>query len=177
MEGSIYIYTIFFDINFLNDIKLGNDAKFVNAVFVEIDKSIIHTKKNVIVVCIYRHPWVDVCYFNVLLNNMIDFLHKNNYVFLLDNFNVDISHNVETSVAMEKFKNILCSHHLYPLINNPTREVKSSRTIGDNIYCNVHHALNISNVGIIRLMFNEAKLQHYKQVHEMQFLWKEYCPV
>ena len=61
----------------------------------------------------------------------------------------------------------------YALINKPTREVKSSRTIIDNMYCNVPHALNISNVGIIRTyisdhhaifcLFNEAKLQHYKQ--------------
>ena len=99
---------------------------------------------------------------------MLESLHKNNYVFLLGDFNVDISHDVETSVVMEEFKNIFCSHHLYPLINNPTREVKSSRTIIDNIYCNVPNALNISNVGIIRTyisdhhaifrLFNETKL-------------------
>ena len=86
---------------------------------------------------------------------------------------MDISRDVETSVAMEEFKNIFCSHHLYPLINNPTREVKLSRTIIENIYCNVPNALNISNVGIIRTyisdhhaifcLFNETKLQHYKQ--------------
>ena len=91
-----------------NDLKLGNDPEFVISVFVEIDKSTIHTKKNVIVGCIYRPPWVDVCSFNVLLNNMLESLHKNNYVFLLGDFNVDISHDVETSVAMEEFINIFC---------------------------------------------------------------------
>ena len=35
-----------------NDLKLGNDPEFVNYVFVEIDQSTIHTKKNVIVGCI-----------------------------------------------------------------------------------------------------------------------------
>ena len=35
-----------------NDLKLGNDPEFVNSVFVEIDKSTIHTKKNVIAGCI-----------------------------------------------------------------------------------------------------------------------------
>ena len=134
------------------------------------NKSTIHTNKNVIVGCIYRAPWVDVCYFNVLLNNMLDWLHRNNYVLLLGDFNVDISHDVDPSVAIEELKNICCSHHLYPLINNPTREVKSSRTIIDNIYCNVPNALNISNVGTyisdhhaIFCLFNETKLQHYKQ--------------
>ena len=120
-------------------------------------------------------------FFNVLLN-MFDSLHKNNDVFSLGDFNMDISHDVETSVAMEEFKNIFCSHHLYPLINNPTREVKSSRTIIDNIYCNVPHGLNTSNVGIIRTyisdhhaifcLFNETKLHYYKQ---NTFMKRSFC--
>ena len=90
-----------------------------------------------IVGCIYRPPWVDVCSFNVLLSDMLDLLHENHYVFLLGDFNVDLSHVAETSRAIEEFKNIFGSHHLYPLINKPTREVKSSKTIIANIYCNI----------------------------------------
>ena len=90
-----------------------------------------------IVGCIYRPPWVDVCTFNVLLNNMLGSLHKNHYVFLLGDFNVDLSPAIETTAAVEEFKNIFCSHYLYPLINKPTREAKSSKTIIDNIYCNI----------------------------------------
>ena len=118
-------------------------------------------------VCAYMD--LHVCYFNVLLNNMLDSLHKNNYVFLLGDFNVDISHDIKQVLQWRNSK----IYHLYPLINNPTREVKSSRTIIDNIYCNVPHASTISNVGIIRTyisdhhaifcLFNEAKLQDYKQ--------------
>ena len=59
-----------------NDLKLGNDPEYVNSVFVEIEKLTIGTKKNVIVGCIYRPPWVDVCSFNVLLSDMLDSLHK-----------------------------------------------------------------------------------------------------
>ena len=83
---------------------------------------------------------------------------------------------------MEEFKHNFFSHDLYPLINNPTREVKSSRTIIDNNYCNVSHVLNISNVGIIRTyisdhhaifcLFNETKLQHYKQ---NTFMKRSFC--
>ena len=61
-----------------------------------------------IVGCIYRPPWVEVCTFNVLLN-MLDSLHKNHYVFLLGDFNVDLSPGIETTA----------------LINIPTREAKS----------------------------------------------------
>ena len=94
-----------------------------------------------IVGCIYRPPWVDVCTFNVLLNNMLD-----NMLFLLGDFNVDLSPDIETTAVVEEFKNVFCSHHLFPLINKPTRETKSSKTIIDNIYCNIPHVLDISNI-------------------------------
>ena len=57
---------------------------------------------------------------------------------------------------MEEFKHIFCSHHLYSLINKPTREAKSSKTIIDNIYCNIPHVLIISNIGIIRTYISAA---------------------
>ena len=110
---------------------------------------------------------MDVCTFNVLLNNTLDLLHKNHYAFLLGDFNVDLSPAIETTAAVEEFKNIFCSHH------KPTREAKSSKTIIDNIYCNIPHVLNLSNIGIIRTyisdhhaifcLFNKTKLQDYKQ--------------
>ena len=59
---------------------------------------------NVIVGCLYRPPWVDVGTFNVLLNNMLDSLHKNNHVFLLGDFNVDLSPDFETTAAVEELK-------------------------------------------------------------------------
>ena len=119
-----------------------------------------------IVGCIYRPPWVDGCTFNVLLNNMLDSLHKNHYVFLLDDFNVDLSPAIETTAAVEEFKmyfvhinnnnnNIYLKSNLYPLINKPTREAKSSKTIIDNIYCNIPHILNLSNIGIIRTYISD----------------------
>ena len=105
---------------------------------------------------------------------MLDSLHKNHHVFLLGDINVDLSPDNETTAAVEEFKNLFCSHHLFPLINKPTRETKSSKTIIDNIYCNIYipHVLDISNTGIIRTyisdhhaifcLFNETKLQDYK---------------
>ena len=104
---------------------------------------------------------------------MLDSLHKKHFVFLLGYFNVDLSPDIETTAAVEEFKNIFCSHHLYPLINKPTREAKSSKTIIDIIYCNIPHLINISNIGIIctyisahhaiLCLFNETNLQYYIQ--------------
>ena len=62
--------------------------------------------------CIYRPPWVDVCTFNVLLINMLDSLHKNHHVFVLGDFNVDLSPDIETTSAVEEFK-IYFAHIIY----------------------------------------------------------------
>ena len=96
----------------------------------------------------------------------------------MGDFNVDLSPDIETTAAVEEFKNVFCSHHLFPLINKPTRETKSSKTIIDNIYRNIPHVLDISNTGIIRTyvsahhaifcLFNENKLQDYKQNSTMK---------
>ena len=86
---------------------------------------------------------------------MLDLLHGNHYVFLLGEFNVDLFHGVGTNLPIEEFKNIFLTHHLYPLINKPTREVKSSNTIIDNIFCNVPNALETCSVGIIRTYISD----------------------
>ena len=74
---------------------------------------------------IYRPPWFDLSQFNELLNKTLDLLNKNHYVFLLGDFNVDITQGVETNLAMEEFKNTFSTHYFYPLINKPTREVQN----------------------------------------------------
>ena len=43
-----------------NDLKIGNDQEAINSVFIEIDKNSTNTKRNLIVGCIYRPPWVNI---------------------------------------------------------------------------------------------------------------------
>ena len=69
--------------------------------------------------------------------------NKNHCVFLLGVFNVDLTQGVETNLALEDFKNIFSAHYFLPLINKPTREVKTSKTTIDNIFSNVPYALNV----------------------------------
>ena len=40
-------------------------------------------------------------------------------------------------------------HHFIPLINKPTREVNNSKSIIDNIFCNVPLPFNMCDVGIL----------------------------
>ena len=123
-----------------------------------IDPDINYLKSNKKVLNTPYYNDQSVCTFNVLLNNMLGSLHKKHYEFLLGDFNVNFSPAIETTAAVEEFKNIFCSHQLYPLINKPTREAKSSKTIIDNIYCNIPHVLNLSDIGIGNVMPYSVRL-------------------
>ena len=138
-----------------NDIKIGNGPESINSIFVKIDKSCVGTTCHNIVGCVYRPPWFDLSLFNELLNKTLDLLNKNNYVFLLGDFNVDLTQGVETNLAMEELKNTFSTHYFYPLINKPTREVKHSKNIIDNIFSNVPYALDMCDVGIFRTYISD----------------------
>ena len=71
------------------------------------------------------------------------------YSILLISINL-LSHDIKTSTPTEDFKNLFSMHHFAPLINNPTREVKNSKTVIDNIFCNVPLPFDICDVGILR---------------------------
>ena len=131
-----------------NDLIIKNDPESTNSIFVEIDKSCVGTTRHISVGCAYRPPWFDLSQFNELLNKTLDLLNTNNFVFLLGDFNVDFTQGVETNLAMEEFKNTFSTHYFHPLINKPTREVKHSKTIIDNIFSNVSYALDMCDVGI-----------------------------
>ena len=75
---------------------------------------------------------------------------ENKIVFLLGDFNVNLSHNGELSLDAEELKNIFYSHHLFPLINKPTRVTNHTATVIDKKNCNVPSPLDICNVGILR---------------------------
>ena len=99
---------------------------------------------------IYRPQWFDLSQFNELLNKTLDLLNKNHYVFLLGDFNVDLTQGVETNLAMEEFKYTFSTHYFYP-----TREVKNSKSIIDNIFSNVPYSLDMCDVGIIRTYISD----------------------
>ena len=134
-----------------NDLKIGNDPETINSVFVEVDKNTTSTKRNVIIGCIYRPLWVDLSEYNTCMTNTLALLQsENKYIFLLGDYNVDISPVSKHNLAIEEFKNILSSEHFPPLLNKPTRESKHSHTIIDNIYCNIPSSIEMYDSGILR---------------------------
>ena len=71
--------------------------------------------------------------------------HK--YIFVLGDYNVDISPTTEIHLATEEFRNILASEHFFPLISGIFKEMG---TIIDNIYCNIPSPLEMCQFGILR---------------------------
>ena len=78
-----------------NDLKIGNDQETINSVFVEIDKNTTNTKRNLIVGCIYRPPWVKIADFITALTPKLEKLRsENKYTLLMRDYNVDIALNL-----------------------------------------------------------------------------------
>ena len=99
-----------------NDLKIGNDQEAINSVFIEIVKNSTNTKRNLIVGCIYRPPWVKIQDFITALKDKLEKLKRENkYTFLLGDYNADISPCIEFDMGTEEYKNTLSSHHIFLL--------------------------------------------------------------
>ena len=96
-----------------------------------------------IVGCIYKHPCIDICTFNdYYLNPLLDNLSKeaNKTIVLLGHFNTDLL-NFDTSEHVSTFLDDLASNSLQPQILLPTRISNNSKTLIDNIFCNIPNPL------------------------------------
>ena len=146
-----YIFITVFQYKVINDLKIGNDHETINSVFVEMDKNTTNTKRNFIVGFIYRPPWVKITYFITALTDKLEKLKRENkYTFLLGDYNVDISPCLNLTCELKNLRILLSPHHFFSLINQPTRETKSSNTIVDNIYCNIPWSFDMCDIGILR---------------------------
>ena len=92
-----------------------------------------------IVGCVYKHPCMDICtlndhYFNPLLDNLSK--EANKTIVLLGDFNIDLL-NLDTSEHASTFLDNLASNSLQPQILLPTRVSNNSKTLIDNIFCNI----------------------------------------
>ena len=70
-------------------------------------------------------------------------LHEQNkHVFLMGDFNIDITEAMlSTNRTVNDFHNLFLSYHFYNLINKPMRVSENKSSIIDNIYTNVSKTL------------------------------------
>ena len=72
-------------------------------------------------------------------------------MYIAGDFNVNTDPTLRGDGNTQKFKNILSSNFLFPLIDKPTRVTRHSATVIDNIYCNASDIATTCRSGIIRL--------------------------
>ena len=135
------------------DLQLGGD---VNSVFIEILKTSIMTKHNVICGCVYRPPFMSLKTLNVQLNCMLGKLqHENKYVYITGDFNVNVLPHIKGSLDTQEFKNIFSSSFFTPLITQATRVTHHSSSLIDNCYCNIPEVATNCKAGILKLSISD----------------------
>ena len=116
-----------------NDLTMNKPGE-LESTFIEL---ILPNRKNVICACIYKHPRMDIDYFNEFFLapklNLIS--NEDKTCLLMGDFNINLL-NVETKKAVSNFYDLMCSHFFAPYILQPTRIVDNSKTLIDNIFMN-----------------------------------------
>ena len=136
MGGGVSLF-IQENINFTerNDLNVFNDT--MESIFVEIDKSQLSCRNNLIVGLIYRPPNSNVSEYSQLLNeNILSKIRlENKTLYLLGDFNINLL-NIDHHTPSAENLEMLYSHSMFPLITKPTRVRSNSATLIDNIFGN-----------------------------------------
>ena len=106
----------------------------IEAVFIEIDKNLISTKKNIVVGCVYRPPDHSISNFSDSIDDILKTIedeHKECY--LLGDYNIDLL-NMNKHKSTADFLENMYSHSCIPLIKKPTRISRHRATLIDNIF-------------------------------------------
>ena len=142
-----------------NDLKIPD--KYTDSVFVEIDKTVYDSDKNIIIGCLYRAPGSDLKVFDMHIDNILTLLDKENkLVYLMGDTNVDMLKINEHSLTSD-FMDVMYGHNLIPLVTKPTRVTSSTATIIDNIFTNDFKESSEHHQGIF---YNDLS-DHYPVFH------------
>ena len=129
------------------DLKIMNAD--IEALFVEIDKAVMNTAKNVIIAVIYRPPDRPIKEFIEQLTPILNKINKEGkFCYLLGDFNVNLF-NINTHEGTSTFSEFLFSFSYIPIINRPTRVTTNSATLIDNIFTNNIDACLKSTQGVL----------------------------
>ena len=120
------------------DLQLDLHSDLTNSCFIELDKHTINNRRNIVLGCIYKPPHVSIAKFNEKCNDICFSLSNTNKdVYVLGDFNINLSDSCSNNHHTQEFKNILFSNSFVPLIHKPTRINNNSASIIDSIFTNV----------------------------------------
>ena len=117
---------------------------YAETLFIEVDKNVFSTDKNLIVGVLYRIPNTDMKCFNDMYNETLNKIkNESKLSYLLGDYNINLL-NTDSHAPTNDFVDICFSNGFLPLINKPTRVTKYSATIIDNIITN--DIVNVSHI-------------------------------
>ena len=124
-------------INFNVREDLSVVSQHMECIFIEIEKSVFKTSKDVLVGVIYRPPDNSVNVFNELFTDLLMRIDVKKYCcYFMGDYNINIL-NSDNHPPTASFIDILFENNLYPTITKPTRVTDKTATLIDNIYSNI----------------------------------------
>ena len=122
------------DYSVRDDLRYQNDT--IEALFIEIDKSVFNKKQNIILGVIYRPPNTNIRTFNDYATQCLNQIKLEKKVaYLLGDFNINLL-NSDNHAATQEFTDNMFSYSFIPQISKPTRVTMTSATLIDNIFSN-----------------------------------------
>ena len=113
-------------------IKLG-----INLIAIELDVNSVKSSKPIVIFLVYRPPKTSIIDFTMGLNVMLNIIsNENKFHFIIGDFNIDVSKLHRCGKATQDFSNLLLSNSYFLLIHKPTRIVKKSASLIDNMFTN-----------------------------------------
>ena len=146
---SIYVHN---DISYKLRCDLQFDRKHHETAFVEINKRIFNSKRNIIICAIYRSPKGCMNKFNDELETLLDTLSKEKkHTYIQGDFNINTMYEKFDGKPKDfRFSNIFQSHYFQKIIiDKPTRVTDSSATLLTNTYTNIPDICNRNESGIL----------------------------
>ena len=93
--------------------------------------------RAIVVGVIYRPPDQDINEFSITMSTILDKLKSEKKgTYLYGDYNINLL-NTDKHVPTAEFLDTMFSYFMYPVINRPTRCIKQSATLLDNIYSNI----------------------------------------
>ena len=132
---------------------------------IEIQKEILCSKTDVVILTIYRPPNINPKVSIEKLTDLLQQLHSlKKDVFVLGDFNINMQEAMFTGDrTVNDFHNMFLFYYFYPLINKPTRIYGNRSSTIDNIYTNNS---NVPVSGLFKPNFSD----HYSIFHISHFI-------
>ena len=129
------------------------------SIFIEIDKSIFGTNRNVIIGEIYKPPSLQIKKLNNEFEKLLQkIMQEKKYAYLMGDYNINTLTETKNPIHIQEFINMMSAHYFHKLINLPSRQRKNSSTLLDNIYTNIPDCYNTCSSGVMKFL---SQSDHY----------------